>query len=247
MGDKVGVSSETSIRASTRLPLARMLAEFGVIFLGVTLSFLADDWRQLRTDRMDERLALEELLADLDAEAADLSDLRAGSRDDAKATLWIRHALGAAGVSLDSLSINLGTIYNWYPYNAAAPTYAGLRFTGRLTLIRDDELRRDITKYYEERQPYIAGFFESYYGLWLDLREAVAWDVEWRLPEGATSNLEYGEISLKRPWRERPNDPLLHHRLELFGILAEVIELRSGEVLAENDALRKAITRSLSQ
>jgi len=247
LGDRVGVSGETNLRALKRVPFARLFAEFGVVFLGVTLSLLADDWRQSRTDRTDERLALEELLADLEAGAVDMGNLRSGSRDDAEATLWIRHALGAPEVNVDSLSSKLGTIYNFYSYQAPAPTYAGLRAGGRLTLVRNDELRRDIIKYYEERQPYITGFFESYYDLWIDLRESVAWDVEWQLQEGATSNLAYGEIRLKRPWREGPSDPLLHHRLEMFGVLAAVIDLRTGEVLAENEALREAIRRSLSQ
>lgn len=178
------MSEERQTRDVRRIPWVRLLAEFGVIFLGVSLSLLADDWRQSRTDRTDERMALTELLADLRADSADMGSLRIGAQDDAKAALWIYQSLGEDDLNQDSLAANLRTIYDWYVYKAPRATYAGLRSTGRLTLIQDDQLRREITTYYEERQPYITEFYEGSGDLWLILRESVARDVEWNLEGG---------------------------------------------------------------
>ena len=236
---------EEVVRTAPRKRWFRLLAEFGVIFLGVTLSLLADDWRQSRTDRSDERMALEELLTDLEAEASDMDNLSTGARDDASAALWIHLKLRESEINRDSLSANLGTIYNWYVYKAAGATYTGLRSTGRLTLIQDDALRREITTYYEERQPYIRSFFETYEDLWLTLRESMARDVEWEFVEGAETWGAQAEVRIRRPWAEVPSDPLLRHHLRMVGVLGEVIATRSTEVLDENADLREAIARAL--
>lgn len=244
------MSEEQQTRDVRRIPWVRLVAEFGVIFLGVTLSLLADDWRQSRTDRADERMALEELLADLEADSADMGGLRGGAEGDAKAALWIYQGLGENDVDPDSLSANLRTIYNWYVYSATRATYAGLRSTGRLTLIQDDQLRRKVTTYYEERQPLITGFYETSGDVWRTLREAFARDVEWNLGERAetfSSGAAYIRMRLKRPWSEMPTDPLLRHHLEIFGILAEVIAMTSAQVLGENADLRASIQHALSK
>jgi hypothetical protein len=241
------MSDESSSRPAPRRQWVRLFAEFGVIFLGVTLSLLADDWRQRTTDRSYERMALEELQADLEAEASDMGSLSNGTRDDASAALWIYLKLGESEINPDSLSAKLGTIYNWYVYKAARATYAGLRSTGRLTLIQDDDLRRDITTYYEERQPYIQNFYENYQDLWLTLRESMAQDVEWEMLEEADTWSARADLVLKRPWTRIPSDPLLRHHLEMVGVLGEVIATRSAEVLADNAELREAIAQALSQ
>ena len=239
------MSDESGSRAAPRRQWVRLFAEFGVIFLGVTLSLLADDWRQRRTDRSDERMALEELQADLEAEASDMGSLSNGARDDASAALWIYLKLGESEINPDSLGAKLRTIYNWYVYKAARATYTGLRSTGRLTLIQDDDLRRDITTYYEERQPYVQAFYESYQDLWLTLRESMAQDVEWEMLEEADTWSARADLVLRRPWTRIPSDPLLRHHLEMVGVLGEVIATRSAEVLADNAELREAIAQAL--
>jgi hypothetical protein len=79
----------------------------------------------------------------------------------------------------------------------------------------------------------------------MDVRDAMALDVEWRRPEGVDGFLGGAVMELRRPWSQVPTDPLLAHRIELFGILSEVIETRASEVLTDNSELRQSIRTTL--
>lgn len=236
---------EFSVRT---LPWLKLIPELGVIFLGVTLSLLADDWRQSRLDRTYERIALQELVEDLQADSVDLRALRRNASADDAAAMWLHHRLRQSEIEQDVLEEKIGTIYNAYIYKAPRATHEGLRSTGRLALIRDPELRRGITDYYEERQPYILQFYESYRELWMDFSESMAWDVDLVYDEGAESfgERERSRMRLKRPWSEVPTDPQFGYRLEMIGILASVIASRSGDVISDNADLPRSIRETLS-
>ena len=182
-----------------------MVAAFSVIFLGITLSLLADDWRQQLADREDEVRALEELLADLRADSADLEDLRRQMARHDRDAMWVFQRLGQSGVDADSAIIRLRSIHNLSLYQAPRATYAGLRSTGRLVLIQDEVLRRDIIRYYEERQPYLVQFYEAYGDVWSQFGEAEARDTELFYPAGSESFYGGSGFRLTRPWRDVSN------------------------------------------
>lgn len=246
-------SSAPSRARGVRLPWIRLAAELAVIFLGVTLGLLADDWRQSRDDRQAERQALGELLADLEADSVGLGLLRQALVVDDRSAMWLRNNLGQPGTDPDSAVGPLTSIYIFQTYQAPRATYAGLRSSGQLVLIRDDGLRRAVTRYYEERQPYVMGFYEAYSDFWLPFRKAASRD--WILdyaPESSTYSFidpgaEPPRLRRLTPWQQLPSDPYFMYYLDELGVLSSVSATRIGEVLVENAEIRGAIRDHLAR
>lgn len=230
-----------------RLPWARLAAEFGVIFLGVTLGLFADDWRQSQEDREDERRALYELLADLEADSIDLDSLQVSMEVHDASAMWVHQHLGEPEVDSASAALRLAALYPWQAYQAPQATYAGLRSSGRLVLIRDDDLRRSITYYYEERQPYLLQFYETYSDFWLAFRNAASLDVRLVYPSQAKTygDFERATFHLTTPWDQFPTDPTIRYYVDEIGGLASVIVARIGDVQQENTQLRALIRSQL--
>jgi hypothetical protein len=233
----------------TRLPWVRLLAEFGIIFLGITLSLLADDWRSARLDRVEERVALAELLSDLAADEVELSTLSKGAALHDRDAWWIFDRLGEQSVDEDSAGARFTSVHYSLDYEPINATYEGLRSTGRLALIRNEDLRRSIVRYFEERQEYIFGFVETYGDIWLAFTESAAPDIERAYSESATSfapdDPSRRGMILLRPWAEIPSDPMFRYRISTMGTLAAVIADRSGGLIRDNEALQDAIRRFL--
>lgn len=125
----------------------RLIAEFVVIFLSVILALLADDWRDYRQDRADERANLELIVADI---REDGENLRAYARQlearDDDAVRFLR-LLDDPAASTDSLWVLMRRITRDYNHRPVTSAFDGLREAGRLELIQDAELRARILNY----------------------------------------------------------------------------------------------------
>ena len=132
-------------------PWLRYAAEFGVVFLGVWLSLMAEGWRQDRQDRDAERLALEGIVEELAADVIDMEGNLERARRGLTAATWIvsnRSRLPDA----DSVSVALTGIGPCsFPFMASSQ-YATLKSAGDLNLIQDRELRGGIAEVYELRR-----------------------------------------------------------------------------------------------
>lgn len=223
-----------------RLPWLRLLAEFGVIFLGISLSLMADDWRQSKVDRETERRSLQELLADLEADSANLETLRDAMAQQDVDAVWVYSGLGKAEVDVDSALVRIRWLHNSISFEAPSAAYVGIRSTGQLGLIRNDKIRREIVDYYEESQPYIRGLHDTYGDVWFAFTEALAGDLEYPPSEGRSFRNGRG-FRLKRPWVDLPTDPMLRFRLSTLGVLTGVISDRADQILKRNVALQEAI------
>lgn len=91
------------------VPWTRIVAEFFLIFAGITLSLLADDWRQGLADGVEERSLLVSLAADLRADSTELAGTLNWAERHSRGAVWL--ILRLEGVSV-------------YPYRtlAAAPS-----------------------------------------------------------------------------------------------------------------------------
>lgn len=230
----------------SRLPWLRLFAEFGVIFLGITLSLMADDWRQSQVDRETERQSLQEVLADLKADSSNLEGLRDAMAVQDEDAVWVFSRLGDSGVDIDSALVRIRSLHNSIPFEAPSAAYVGIRSTGQLGLIRNDAVRREIVEYYEESQPYIRGLHDAYGDVWFAFTEALAGDLEY--PPGAETSFFGGRgFRLTRPWTDIPTNPMLRFRLSTLGVLTAVVSNRADQVLNRNTALQGSIRAVLER
>ena len=143
---------------SRTLPWARMGAEFLVVFLGVTLSFIADDWRESRQDKRAEQAALTELSADLQADSVELQAILERMTTWDRSALWLLQRLGDLNVESDSVMARIRDLVHYDIYQSVSSAYVGLKDGGQMALIRDQSLRRSLVDYYEVDQPYMVHF-----------------------------------------------------------------------------------------
>jgi hypothetical protein len=141
--------------ARDRARYARLLLEVVAIFGAVFLGFLADDYREYRGDRTRERELLSQLMRDLVADSAQLTEASLPSANRAAALTWLHNNLRRLDVPRDSVIDVLGHVEISTQYSPVTFTYTGLKTSGRLDLIRDDALRDQLVNYFEDRVPYL--------------------------------------------------------------------------------------------
>lgn len=133
--------------------LGRALGRYGpeliVVFVGVWLSFLAEDWRQNRVDSATELASLRRIAADL---GADLEDLRLNLR---RAEAGVTGGLSLIGSEGDeghgSLERDLSSLQFSAFFVENPGEYQSLRNSGQLGVVRDEALRSRIVSHYESR------------------------------------------------------------------------------------------------
>jgi hypothetical protein len=196
-----------------------MGAEFLVIFLGVSLSLLADDWRQGRDTHAAERVALEELRADLLADSALLELLVSRVDSTDLSVVWLRRHL-ADGVQPDSVLWHMRNVGFGNPFQANNITYSGLRASGRLALLQDPEIRQGIARYYElllPRLDKLSGNLEEQQGQYIDVLFGHALTP---LEDSATSNWVREGLDFTSSWDEFRRDPRVEPTVTYVGLVA---------------------------
>ncbi len=129
----------------------RYAAEFIVVFLGVWLSLLTEDWRQDRQDRNTERLALEGIVQELEADIQDMDGNLERAQRGLSAATWLisnRQSDPEPDRVVTSLT-EIGPCS--FPFMGSSQ-YTALRSSGELNLIRNRDLRNSISEVYELRQ-----------------------------------------------------------------------------------------------
>ncbi len=240
--------SEPATSLIRRLPWIRLGAEFLVIFVGVTLSLIADDWRQSRRDLESERRALEELLVDLGADAESLEAVKSTMARHDSAAMWLYQRIGRSGLALDSLNLHLGQIHGLGLFLAQRASYVALMSTGQLGLIEDEALRKAIVRYYEDLQPEVEGFYEVYLDAWYDWRRLLGPDYVWVYEEGVETFERGRSVGvLARDWVEISSDPVFGYLLRETGVLASVTSGRTAAALEQHACLVEAIQERLGR
>jgi hypothetical protein len=217
-----------------------MGAEFLVIFLGVSLSLVADDWRQERDAHAAERVALEELRADLLADSASFA--RSVSRMEATdvSVVWIRRHL-ADGVTPDSTLWHMRNVGFGNPFQENTTTYSGLRASGRLALLRDPEIRRGIARYYELLLPRLnksGDNFQEQQDRYVDVLFDHALTP---LEDSATSNWVSQGLDFTSSWEAFRHDPRVEPTVTYVGLVAGNWVTVAQRMIDLNSSLRSAI------
>lgn len=145
-------NAESGDLRSSKRRIMRYGAELLVVFVGVWLSLLAENWREERSASRTERSSVTRMAQDL---SSDLDDLRVNLlRAEPGVThgRWLLARGGNAGASIDSLTRALSAIQFTSVFVENTGEYEALRNAGQLGIISDAELRRRIVALYESRR-----------------------------------------------------------------------------------------------
>jgi len=129
----------------------RYVGEFLVVFLGVWLSLLAQQWRQGREDQNAAQLALQGIVEDLQVDLDYMKGNLTRARLAFEAADWLVSRRAGPSPSEDSVSLALTEIgpCSFPQWNISQ--YSALKSSGDLNLIPDRGLRSSIAEYYESR------------------------------------------------------------------------------------------------
>lgn len=123
--------------------LGKYLSEILVIIIGITLSFVFDEWRSGRKDRRDESGYLRLLAEDLTSDTAVLGAYISMEKEAIRCTERLANFSSAEEVR-DSLFYLLDRCASYVEFAPSNSAYEELRQTGKTTLLRDAALRRGI-------------------------------------------------------------------------------------------------------
>lgn len=115
--------------ALKQIPWGRVTAEFIAILAGVTIALLADDWRDSRNDRAEEKTALEEVMTDLEADSVDLATQGRMLRRTEEAALWLLRRTQDHPPP-DSINRRVTRLFFYATYEPLSAGYTGLRDSG---------------------------------------------------------------------------------------------------------------------
>jgi hypothetical protein len=186
------------------IQLPRVLLEAVVIVGSILLAFGIDDWWDGVQDRRDEYEALAGFRADLRTDSADLHNTRNQlARYDERAA-WINRRVGVA-TPTDSAEAAVRSMFFFSLYQPVRTTYVGLRDSGQVGLLSDQDLRRDLINYYEVSQPYMLQFHALLASLHQQVVDA-ALEVGDLVPEADATTLHSPPYRLNRPWHSIPRE-----------------------------------------
>lgn len=153
--------------------LRRGVIEFLAIFLGVTLSFLADDWRE----GLEQRERAIGVLAGIEGDLSqDLAVMREGLAYDSAAIpagVWLANNWDRAGLPADSIDWANEQMGRWLPYLPVRAEYESAKAAGRIQFIEDDELRTQIVAFYEEGQARLGSLNDLARDMTIELQRAL--------------------------------------------------------------------------
>lgn len=135
----------------------RGFVEFLAIFLGVSLSFLAEDWRESLGEARQGNAVLRGIERDLSQEREAIqSTLRRDSLAVA-AGAWLYANWSREDAPRDSIDQMLGALVGFGPTLTVRAAYESAKASGRLDFIRNGELRADVVAFYEQNQADFVG------------------------------------------------------------------------------------------
>lgn len=224
------------------IPWLRVLAEFVAIFAGVSLSLVADDWRQDREDRTRELQMLAEVAEDLAQDSVELASSLRSMRSWDVASLWANRSAERTSVPPDSILIVIRGFGLLSFYQPVTSGYTGLKASGLLPLIRDESLRRDIIDYFEVQQPLIQQLFEVSQEGWDRWHRQAGRYVDWTAPpegESMWTSLRHGNPL--KTWPELMQDLDFRSHVDWAGLIGGNSAARLLPLMEINGQLRGRI------
>jgi hypothetical protein len=126
------------------------LIELFVVFIGISLAFTLDNWRESSKTRNLEEQYLMSFASDLSDDASNLQSILNNNRKkETRAKNFISH-LKAKNAHPDSALLILSDIMAKSPFSPKLTTYESIKSSGNLNIITNYELRQEIIGYYQK-------------------------------------------------------------------------------------------------
>jgi hypothetical protein len=143
-----------SQRSTLGRTLGRYLSEIIVIIIGITLSFVFDEWRNERKDRRDEHSYLTMLQEDLTHDTTVLGMYILRQEEAIRCTQRLA-SFGAVADVEDSLFFLLDNTAGYVEFAPRSAAFEELRQTGRTSLLNNSLLRRQVFTLYTQVYPFL--------------------------------------------------------------------------------------------
>jgi hypothetical protein len=149
---KKALGLEHHYQPTWRQRIPEILLEIGIIVFAIMLSLQLEKWHETAADRETEHRFLVGLRTDLQS---DLQELREDSLSYVKVVKGFRYfrKLGSQAPNADSLRRYQSVLYNTTNLIPNNSRFEGLRSSGKLGVIEDEELLNDILESYQELIP----------------------------------------------------------------------------------------------
>lgn len=134
--------------------------ELIVVFFGVWLGLLAENFREARQERRDETVSLGRLNQDLERDRTDMAGNLERAREGHAAASWLLRRADATTVDPDSVGYYLTRLQYVSGLNANTSEYTSLKSSGRVNILRDTDLRQRLTQLYES-YPFLASLHDA--------------------------------------------------------------------------------------
>jgi len=224
----------------------RPVAEFVAIFAGISLSLVAEDWRQSRLDSVEQESALQMILEDLARDSSAIESALGYGRRHEAVSYWVTHHWDDPNIPADSAAAVLRQTMFIGDVQLSTAAYSSLKEANRLALVENDSLRAKIVSYYEETQPSFDGWAEAVWDSRLGFLDRVFSYVLQPLPDSPGRGWPAsGPMRLLVPWAEITKDPLIYNLMFGYGATAAVMRLNGDSALEANNDLRAAIKQVL--
>ena len=203
---------------------ARLAAEALVIFAGVGLALLADDWRETRGEREEAARSLELIERDLARDSVQVARAIELTEEDAGAAQWLLARWSRRAVDSDSVLPKVLELRNGARPAFSRAGFEGLRASNGIRLLGSGELRDSLLHYYEVTQP---RFVEYYFDV---VWPQIGVGIERMGPHVETSQMAVGgTLALRSSWSVLTSDHSLETQLSLYSGQVR----RSNELLSE--------------
>ena len=232
----------------TALPrkLQRYGLELLIVFLGVSLSLLAENWRQSRADAKSESASLIRLHGDMQLDAQDMRGNAARAEIGLEAARWLVANSGDThpADSVSAMLTAIGVCSFFVPYTSE---YTALKSSGKLSLISNDAIREGIVRLYEE-QPFLVWLHERDCLMTSDLIDSLVGHFEFAEPlpqrRGTT---RYPRIIFKAGQESTVRDPVLQAQLVRLATQRQYLVDQIDRRVTSTDRLRTLIRAELGR
>lgn len=134
-----------------------------VVIFGITIAFYLNNWNEERQTKRQEQKILNSLLTDLREDSINLQQrIDTTIYMEKKSSMLLKVFFDTSAVPKDSLFFYMLPLYSYYSFNPRDVTYNSLIFSGKMDIISDFDLSKDIISLYNSKYDDVASLDESH-------------------------------------------------------------------------------------